>query len=529
MKKVVSSEEMREIDRTTINDIGIPSSVLMERAGLAVIAHIKRIFGRKRIIVLSGSGNNGGDGLVVARNLHNDGWDVHVFITSPPEDLRGDAFLQYQIAEHCGVKVKLADEFIEKHNSIVSRHSIIVDALLGTGLSKNISGKLADIISIINSSNVPVISIDISSGISSNNGQIMGTCVKADYTVTFGLPKRGHLVYPGYEYTGQLLIENIGFPDYLLKSDKIHVQLVEKQDISDIIPKRSLYAHKGKFGHILIVAGSKGKTGAALMTAKACMRVGAGLVTLGVPESLSEIFQSRVTEEMILILPDKGDGTLSQKGIDRIINFMKNKADILAIGPGIGTSRDTESLITGLLKNVSKPLVIDADGINSLKIKCDNLKKAKAPIILTPHLGEMVRLIKQTGFRGQNSGGKVVTNINDIEKDRIQTALTFSKETGTYIVLKGAPTLIASPEGMVYINSTGNPGMASAGTGDVLTGIISGLMGQINNPLHACIAGVYIHGLAGDIASNERGQHSMIASDIIEKMSDAFSYVLQNE
>jgi NAD(P)H-hydrate epimerase len=538
MKKVVTAEEMREIDRKTINELGIPGSVLMERAGLAVVANIKKLFGRKRVIVLSGSGNNGGDGLVVARNLHNEGWDVQVFIAASPGDLKGDAFLQYQIAVRCGVSIKLAKEFLASHVSIVSRHCLIVDALLGTGLSKNVTGTLSDVIRIVNSSNVPVISVDIPSGISSDNGQIMGSCIKADCTVTFGLPKRGHLVYPGYEYSGQLFVEDIGFPDGLLKSEKIHVELIEKQDVSGLIPQRPRYAHKGHFGHVLIVAGSKGKTGAAFMAAKACLRAGAGLVTIGIPESLSEIFQSRVTEEMTLVLPDKGNGTLSQKGLDMILDFLKDKADILAIGPGIGVSRDTEALVSGLVRNASKPLVIDADGINALRVRSDILKKAKSTVILTPHPGEMARLLQQSApppipppRGGRVREGVKAPNselITQIENDRINTSISFAKETGTYLVLKGAPTLIASPEGMVYINSTGNPGMAGAGTGDVLTGMISGLLGQIKNPLNACIAGVYIHGLAGDIASNEKGQHSMIASDIIEKIPDAFSFITQN-
>ncbi len=378
--KVVTSEEMREIDRKKISEIGIPSSVLMERAGLAVVTNIKKLFSRKRIIVLGGSGNNGGDGIAVARNLHNEGWDVHVFITVSPEDLKGDAFLQYQIAERCGINIKLVDEFIERYVSILSKHSIIVDALLGTGLSKNVSGKLLEVIKIVNSVNLPVISVDIPSGVSSDNGQIMGIGIKADYTVTFGLPKRGHILYPGCEYTGKLLIENIGFPEILLKSDKIHVQLIEKQDVSNIIPQRPQNAHKGDFGHVLIVAGSHGKTGAAFMAAKACLRVGVGLVTIGIPESLSKIFQSRVTEEMILVLPDKGDGTLSKKSLDKIHDFLKDKADILAIGPGIGISSDIEYLMSGLIRYASKPIVIDADGINSIKIKKEILKKVKSPI-----------------------------------------------------------------------------------------------------------------------------------------------------
>ncbi|MDI6890318.1 MAG: NAD(P)H-hydrate dehydratase [Thermodesulfovibrionales bacterium] len=524
--KVVTAEEMRVIDRRTIEEYGILSVVLMERAGLAVASKIKELFGKskdsnhQKVIVLAGSGNNGGDGLVVARNLHNECWDVKVFLTPRPEDLKGDALLQYNAAVKFGVDIRPIKELL-KQQSVITPHSIIVDALLGTGLSKNVTGMLSEVISLLNRSNIPIISVDIPSGISSDNGQVMGEAVKADYTVTFGLPKRGHLLFPGAQHTGKLFIEDIGFPEELLRSDKLNVELLMKNEVSPLIPQRHRYSYKGDYGHVLIIAGSRGKTGAALMAAKACLRSGAGLVTIGVPESLAEIFQSRVTEEMTLILPDKGDGTLSEKASRVILNFLDEKADIIAIGPGIGVSADTRKLMEVLIRNSRNPMVVDADGINSLKGGKKVFVKAKAPMIFTPHPGEMARLLNQPPFAKGGQGG-ITVSTQDIEKDRINTALSFAKETGAYLVLKGVPTIIAGPDGRAYINSTGNPGMATAGTGDVLTGMISGFLGQGIKPFNASILGVYMHGLAGDIAASEKGEHPLIATDIIDKIPVAF-------
>jgi hydroxyethylthiazole kinase-like uncharacterized protein yjeF len=543
--KVVTAEEMRKIDRETVEGFGIPGVVLMERAGLAVSSKIKELVGRKRVLVVSGSGNNGGDGLVVARNLHNEGWDIRVFLAARPEDLKGDALIQYKAAVNFGVNIQPIKELLTNYSSLIARHSIIVDAILGTGLSKNVTGILSDVIRLINKSKRPVFSVDIPSGISSDNGQVMGEAVKAEYTVTFGLPKRGHLLYPGAEYSGKLFIEDIGFPEELIRSEKCNVELLEKNAVSALIHERHRYSHKGDYGHVLVVAGSRGKTGASLMAAKACLRTGAGLVTIGIPESLADIFQSRVTEEMTLILPDRGDGTLSEKASNKILDFLNKTADLLAIGPGIGVSNETNKLMRTLIKNSLAPMVIDADGINSIEGKVEIFSKTKAPIILTPHPGEMARLlIQKLEVRSQKSappplpprGGRARVGLKapiselviNIEKDRINIATSFAKKTGTYLVLKGVPTIIAIPDGKAFINSTGNPGMATGGTGDVLTGMISGFLSQTMNPLNACIFGVFMHGLAGDIAASEKGQHTMIATDIIDRISAAFYSIKYN-
>ncbi len=513
--KIVTAKDMRRIDMKAVEEFGISGLVLMERAGLSVAAKIKELFGRKKIIVLSGSGNNGGDGLVVARDLHNEGWNVKVFLIPNPEDLKGDALSQYKAANRFKVPIQSIDEFLAHYPSVFGRHSLIVDALLGTGLSKPVKGRLSEAVNVINGSGLPVISVDIPSGISSDSGQIMGNAVRADYTVTFGLAKRGHFLHPGAEMTGRLFIEDIGFPQELLGPEGFNTELLEKKDVASLIPFRRSYSHKGDYGHVLVVAGSKGKTGAAFMAAKACLRTGAGLVTLGVPGSLADIYLSRVTEEMTLILPDRGDGSLSAKASRDILGFADKASRVLAIGPGIGVTADTEKLVKNIIRNSVSPVVIDADGINSIRGDRKILSKARAPIILTPHPGEMARLLQ----------GRAEGNIQDIEKDRINTALSFAKETNTYLVLKGVPTVIATPDGKAFLNPTGNPGMATAGTGDVLTGMISGFLTQDGNPLHACILGVYMHGLSGDIAASEKGEHSLIATDIINQIPAAFSFL----
>ncbi len=519
--KVVTSEEMREIDKVAIEQYGISSAVLMERAGLSVALKVKELLPYKKMLILCGSGNNGGDGLVAARNLHNWGFKVNVLMFAKKNILSSDCNKQYQIAKDMGIKIEFRSS-IEKGDL---HGAVVIDAIFGTGLSRPVNENLTDVFTFINNSESPVISVDIPSGISSDTGTILGGAIKADYTVTFGLPKRGHFLYPGAEYTGRLFVEDIGFPARLLSSDKLNVELINKENISHLIPQRPACSHKGDYGHVLVVAGSSGKTGAALMTAKACLRSGAGLVTLAVPKSLMDVFQGRVTEEMTLPLTDDGNGMLSSKAVDEILNYAFQKIDVIAIGPGSGVSKETEKIITELIIKSTVPIVIDADAINSLAgsmLSGQGLKnifqKAKSPIILTPHSGEMTRLFKQ------KSEGKELRA--KMEKDRIDAAMSFSKENGVYLVLKGAPTIVAEPDGNVFINTTGNPGMATAGSGDVLTGIIAAMLGQKLSAVDASLFGVYIHGLAGDIAASRYGEHSLIASDIINFLPDAFLSLL---
>jgi hydroxyethylthiazole kinase-like uncharacterized protein yjeF len=513
MLKVATAKEMQEIDRVTIEKSGIAGIVLMERAGLSVVSKVCQLYPDRKVMVLCGSGNNGGDGFVIARELHNQGKDVEVYAVRPGK-LKGDAKTNYSVAKKYGVNILFINKFLALDSKRITPNTVVVDALLGTGLQNEIRKPLSDVIDKVNDLRCPVIAVDIPSGISSDSGQIMGYAVKADHTVTFGLPKRGHLLFPGADYAGQLFVEDIGFPTRLLDSNTVRVSLVQKTDAVALLPQRARYSHKGSYGHVLFVAGSKGKTGAALMAARACLKAGAGLVTIGVPESLVNAFQSRVTEEMILPLADNGSGTVSYTAADTILKFLKNRGSVLAIGPGLSVNNEIAGLVRRLVAESGVPMVMDADGLNALAGKTGILKKSRAPLILTPHTGEMARLLNQgSGIRDQR---------DHIEQDRINSAVSFAKKTKTYLVLKGAPTVTASPDGNAFINTSGNPGMATAGTGDVLTGMISAFLAQKMDPLEATILGVYMHGLTGDAVAGKKGQHSLIASDIIRDIPSVF-------
>jgi ADP-dependent NAD(P)H-hydrate dehydratase / NAD(P)H-hydrate epimerase len=521
--KVVTAEEMRIIDEKTMEHYGITGTTLMERAGLAVADRICGLFDKGKVIVLSGGGNNGGDGIVAARILFSRGWNVKVLLMTKEEKLGPGCLEQFRIAGKIGVPV----EFRAVLNRRDLHSAVIVDALLGTGLNQPVTQPLSEVISFLNNSEATVISIDIPSGISSDDGQVRGIAVSADYTVTFGLPKIGHFLHPGAEYTGRLFVENIGFPAELLNSESLKTEVIEKKNTSFLVPERTRYSHKGDYGHVLIVAGSKGKTGAALMSAKACLRAGAGMVTLGVPETLVNVFQARVTEEMVLPLPDNGEGILSGKASAEILDFLDRKADILAIGPGISAGSDIKELLVRLLPSVTAPMVLDADAINAIRGRKKIFSNTKAPVIITPHTGEFASLLAADKPTVEPDTPGRSGYATEIEQDRLKAAVSFSKEKGLYLVLKGVPTVIAEPDGRAFINTSGNAGMATAGSGDVLTGIIAGLLGQGMNPVNASILGVYLHGLAGDIAAAEKGMHSLIASDITDKISGAFAQLRQ--
>jgi len=515
--KVVTSDEMKNIDRVTIGKYGIPGTVLMERAGLSVAEKVRELFDKKKVIVLAGGGNNGGDGIAAARNLQNWGWHVRVLLMQPKNKLSPDCLSQYHMAKQSGVAIEFRKGLTEKD----LHGSVVIDALLGTGINKDVTSPVSDAIRFLNAAEVTVIAVDVPSGISSDNGRIMGEAVQADYTVTFGLPKIGHILYPGAQHAGQLFIEDIGFPKELLSAESLTCETIEKGAASLLVPERPGYSHKGDYGHVLVIAGSRGKTGAALMTARACLRSGAGLVTIGVPKTLVDVMQSRVTEEMVLPLPDTGNGTFSAKAYHEIRDFLDTRADVLAMGPGITADKETTGLVVKILETVTVPMVLDADAINVLAGRKDLLKKVKAPVVLTPHAGEMARLL--TAAAGKAVSAKDSKTLRtEIDNNRVNISRSVSMETGAYFVLKGAPTIVADPEGRIFFNTTGNPGMATAGSGDVLTGMLSGLLGQGMHPLDACRLAVFLHGLAGDTAAEIRGFHSLIASDIIKSIPAAF-------
>lgn len=505
--KVVTASEMREIDRTTIEELGIPSLVLMERAGLGVVKQVEGLYkpGQKEVLVIAGPGNNGGDGLVVARNLYNKNYRVQVYLMASPDKLSPDCKRQYEICRRMKVPVKTTNTL----RSSQIKDKLVIDAILGTGLNKNLREDLLKAVRAINDAQTEVIAVDIPTGLSSDTGQPMPEAVRADITVTFGLPKRGHLIQPGREYTGKLVVEDIGFPGELLRSESIKVNLVEEEEIRALLPHRPPDAHKGTFGHVLVVGGSKGKTGAIRMTAKAVLRTGAGLVTIATPEEV--LSQLPVLEEMTL--PIEG---YSRKALTEVLDFIHRRADVIAVGPGMGREPETMEFVLGLLKHCPVPSVVDADALFALSslgpVKLERfLQRVPSPLVLTPHTKEMERLTEIT--------------TDEIKTRPIEVAREFSIKTGACLVLKGSPTIVSS-EGKVFINPTGSEAMATAGSGDVLTGIISGLIAQGLPPLEASIAGVYLHGLSGDIGAARKTSYGLIAGDLIEHLPEAFRAVL---
>ncbi|QWR76513.1 NAD(P)H-hydrate dehydratase [Candidatus Magnetomonas plexicatena] len=522
--KVVTAKEMMEIDRITIEDVGIPQVVLMERAGLAVAKRIMEKFSPQPITVICGGGNNGGDGLVAARELYNNGFCVQVFMAAELASLSDPCRFQLELLKKYNAEILTKP--IVRESDIVG--NIIVDAMIGTGLTKQVKDTMAKTIDYINSSGCFIFSVDIPSGISSDTGEILGRAVKASCTVTFGLPKRGHLLHPGRDYTGELFVEDIGFPRSLLTDESITCETVEKNLVSMFLPNRPDYSYKGNYGHVLFIGGARGKTGAIVMAAKAAMRSGSGLVTIGVPSSLLDSYQSRVTEEMTLPVADKGKGRFSKKALTEILDFAEKRCDIIAIGPGMGVDTDTVELVRELIVNSPVPIVLDADGINSLSAlkyqdRINILNTSPTPVTITPHTAEMARLV----LEGKTSN--LSPKCMEIEKDRVGEASKFSAHSTSYLILKGVPTITADPEGNTFINPTGSPAMATSGAGDVLTGIISSFSGQGLPPLYAALLGVYLHGMAGEIAADKIGVYSTIASDLIDYIPLAINYLTGTE
>jgi len=505
--KLAMSSEMRELDRTAIEKYHIPGMVLMENAGHGTFNFMVRELGPvtgRSVIIFAGPGNNGGDGLVIARHVHQSGGFPFVVYMVPPDKLKGDAALNYSIVKELDLPSKVVhsnDDFASIKKIIKgfgSRKPIwsIVDALFGTGLKRMIEGRFLSAIKLINrlhdEYDCPVTAVDIPSGMDADNGQVLGYCVQADLTATYGLAKPAHFMHGGAGLIGKLHIVNIGIPPEAVNNSGIRGKAIESDIILELGPRKTA-SHKGSYGHLLILAGSEGKTGAAILSAKAALRIGSGLVTLAVPRPLNTIFESSLTEAMTIALP--GSKTyLSVENIDLIHDQVAGK-NAVVIGPGLSTRKKTQDLVVELYREIKVPMVVDADALNILSANLDVIADPPAPRILTPHPGEMARL---TG----HSTGK-------IQDDRLKTSLSFIKKmnrrkTNVTLVLKGAGTLVVDPQGSWAINTTGNAGMASGGMGDVLTGLIAGLIAQSIPPGPAARLAVYIHGLAADRLAEQK-------------------------
>ncbi|RPJ80195.1 MAG: NAD(P)H-hydrate dehydratase [Deltaproteobacteria bacterium] len=505
---LVTADEMRKMDQDTIENFGLPGRLLMENAGRGATRMLIKKFPEvkgKKVGIAAGSGNNGGDGFVIARCIKEYGADVTVFVLSETKKIRGDAKTNLNLLSLLDIPVyEIPDkEIFEKHQSLLAQQEIWVDAILGTGLRSEVNGFFHHVIQFINNSQTFVFAVDIPSGLDSDTGQPHGVSIQADATATFGFAKTGHMLYPGTDYTGELCVVDIGIPTPIVEAVSPKQRLLTSESVRNEYQPRFSNAHKGTTGHLFVIAGSPGKTGAAALTSLSAMRTGAGLVTLGIPVGLNPVLESQVREVMTLPLSETEDGLLHGSSEQMILAFLKDKK-CLAIGPGLGTALETRMLFFSILQNLKIPVVIDADGINMLAENRKILSSVNVPVILTPHPGEMARLMN--------------TTVGEIQKDRIAIARDFALEQNVHLVLKGAGTVIAHPDGTVYINPTGNPGMASGGMGDVLTGMIAGLLTQGYSPEAATHLGVWLHGSAADSLAREKGVIGFLASDVMEEI-----------
>ena len=505
--KIVSAAEMREIDRATSERFGVSSLTLMENAGTAVAEFVLVQYPPAKCVgVVCGKGNNGGDGLVAARKLREAGRDVRVLLLAEPSELRGDAAAILGKLPVTPVLARASAELKADPARAVFESDVLVDAILGTGFRPPVSGLYAKAIALLNASRAPVVAVDIPSGA---NADVMGTqtgaVARADGMVTFTAPRPAH-VFGGLTQ-GPTLIAPIGSPNEAMVSS-LHLNLITARDVAPLIGPRPAASNKGSFGHVLVIGGSLGKAGAAAMAGMSALRVGAGLSTIATPKSVLATVAGFHPEVMTEPLPETRDGSIALSALSRLNKLAAGKT-VLAIGPGISRNAETGKLVRALVKKRTIPTVLDADGLNAFEGRSQDLNGKSVPLVLTPHPGEMARLLGST--------------VTAVQRDRINVARSFACEHNLIVVLKGHRTLIAKPGGEVWVNPTGNPGMATGGTGDILTGMVAGLIAQ--NPervLDAVIAAVYLHGLAGDVARESMGEHSLVATDLIRALPEAF-------
>ena len=515
---LVSAGEMREMDRQTIEDFGLPGRVLMEIAGRGATRWLLECFPHvleMKTGIMAGRGNNGGDGFVVARYLHQKGARVTIFLLTEEDRLTGDAAANLALAHASGIAVVcLPDEnaFRKNKSTLVHQH-LFVDAILGTGLTSDVKAYYRMVIDFINDSGRPVFAVDIPSGLNADTGQPCGVCVRADATATFGYAKTGLLLYPGADFAGELSVIDIGIPPFIADRIKPDKWLLTENMMAEYPFPRQSDTHKGHTGHLLVVAGSRGKTGAARMAAESAMRAGAGLVTLAVPAGVHAMTAAAMIEVMTEPVGKTDQPFFDVTCLDAILSSMTGKA-CLAVGPGIGTDQATRDLVRALVEASQIPVVLDADGLNCLAGSLDVVRKNPGRIILTPHPGEMARLAGIT--------------TREVQLDRITCARNMAREYAVYVVLKGAATIIAHPDGKIFINRTGNPGMASGGMGDVLTGLIAGLICQGYDYGRAAQLGVYLHGAAADQLAG-RNEVGYLASDVMAEIPRALTALLATE
>lgn len=518
--KAVTGAQMGRMDSYSINKMGIPSIVLMENAALKIVKHVNDYFRRnphipKEILVIAGKGNNAGDAYAAARHLLIEKYGVKIYSLFEKGVFTGDAKVNLDILEAMGLDVKYltGDGRFAQLEEDLKHTGMVVDGIFGTGFRGEIQGHIAGVVERINKNSPYTISIDIASGIEAETGRRAASCIKAHQTVTFELPKIGQLTYPGAQYTGQLDIESIGMPVQAIESVEVQTFMTGPDLVRTIIPGRKSDFNKGNCGKAVIVTGSRGMAGSGCLSSKACLKTGSGLVYVAAPLSMLDIYQSVVPEAVAVGLEEQ-DGILSEKSAEKITGIIK-KCDVAAIGPGLSSDKCIYYIIGSIADRICVPVVLDADALNAVAGDTGIFKRFKNKVVITPHPGEMARLTGlETGY---------------VQENRLEVAKKYAGLWGVTVVLKGAGTIIADPEGNAYINPTGNAGMATAGSGDALTGIIASLIGQGAGAADAAVAGVYLHGLAGDLAADQKGQHGLTAMDIVEHIPYAIKEVLEQK
>jgi NAD(P)H-hydrate epimerase len=508
--QILGSAAMREADRRTIQEIGIPALVLMESAGRAVVrTMVERIeeLSSGSVVIVCGKGGNGGDGLVVLRTLAGLGYDARAVVLAPFESLSSEALDNLQAALKLGLPVDSAPT-IEAWGDVlpqVAAADVVVDALFGTGLSEPPRGIYQRVIEDLNSLDTLRVAVDVPSGLSSDSGAVPGAAFDADLTIALAAPKVCHFIPPASELCGEVEVVEIGIPPRFLASPEPTLETIEPAALVAAIPRRRRLSHKGTYGHLLILAGSVGKTGAAVMAAEAALRTGVGLVTVASAKSAIPMMAPRLPEAMWEPLPETESGALSRKAQSRILELLIDRS-ALALGPGLGTDDETVALVREIVAGSSIPTVVDADGLNALARKPQAFPEGRA-LALTPHPGEAGRLLGSSA--------------KEVENDRLASVRRLARETKSHVLLKGYRTLVSDPRGNVAVNLTGNAGMATGGTGDVLTGILGALFAQGVDIDEALALGAHLHGLAGDVAAAALGQAALVATDLIGKLPEA--------
>ena len=498
MRKLALPQTMKAMDDYAIHTLGVPSLDLMERAAEEVVRAAKELLSARPgpVVVVCSSGNNGGDGIAAARLLLAEGCSVRCFLVGLREKLTPDAASMAQKLEAAGgVLEPCSPEALE---ACLPGCALVIDALFGTGLNRPLAGDALAVVELVNQSDAQVVSCDIASGVDGATGAVLGGAIRADVTVTFTMAKPGQLLPPGLEYTGRLRIVDIGIPRQAQEAQQTLGELTDHDFVKTLLPRRRRESHKGDFGKLLLLAGSRGYTGAAALAARGAVRSGAGLVSLGTPEAVYPILAAKLDETMVFPLACDSEGRLSMQALPSVLDRM-SACDAVLLGPGLGRSRDLSKLIAGVLEACQVPLVLDADGINGLDGHIDILRGTSCPVVLTPHEGEFARLSDALG-----------------RSNRLDAAKELAAQTGAAVVLKGYRTLIAAPDGRVRVNTTGNPGMATGGSGDVLAGVLTSFLGQGLSPFDAASAAAWVHGAAGDLAAAKIGEYGLTPTDLIE-------------